>query len=646
MIEFISAYTIQPLGAVLKMAMPIPKAITNQKTAPHYRLCNPVPDYKTSPKRELIIDALKQHNELSKKQLIEISGATSAVIQGLIIGGVLATADKQDIYAPPPPISNFAKVELNQQQSVASKTIVDSLGGFNPILLDGITGSGKTEVYFESMAQAFDNNQQVLILLPEIALSSQWIKRFKARFGVDCCVWHSEISPAKRQQIWQGILYGKINVIVGARSALHLPFNNLGLIIVDEEHDGAYKQEDTVLYNARDMAIYRAKLNNCPIVLASATPSLETWENSVSGRYKTIKLDARFGVANKPIINAIDMTVNKLPADSFISAELNEKIKQTLDNKLQSVLFLNRRGYSPLTLCRSCGHRFQCNSCQAWLVEHNNHYAQRNSLNCHHCGYNIPMPKNCTECGDDNLASCGPGVERIFKEVSKQYPQAKMFMATSETLNSRKSAMEFVEKMQAGEIDIVIGTQIIAKGYDFDKLSLVGIIDGDMTLAGGDLRAGERTFQILQQVAGRTGRGSTQGQAYIQTHNPNNPVIQALINEDRDAFLNLELSTRKALSQPPFNRLVGIIISDFDKTKVQQTAKALAQNAPHSESVKILGPAEPHMPYLRGRHRLRLLINADKNIKIQPIIKQWVLGTGNIPSSVRIQIDVDPYNFF
>ncbi len=645
-ITFMSGYTLTPLGACLKLALPMPSAITEPKKITSYTLANPIPIVKQSSARQKIIDSFSiKHTQTTSE--VKAYGSPS-VIKGLVENGVLIPRIIRDIIKPKIIDTNYKQTPLSKAQEHASQIMIEAIGSFKPIVLDGITGSGKTEVYFEALAKCLDQGKQVLVLLPEIALSSQWLKRFAERFGCDPAVWHSEITPARRRDIWTGVAFSTVKVVVGARSALHLPFQNLGFIVVDEEHDSSYKQEDGVLYNARDMAVFRAKSKTCPVILSSATPSLETWDNIVSKRYIHLQLTERFGNSTPPDIELLDIKADKMEAQTFITPTLKHKMQENLDKGLQTMLFLNRRGYAPLTLCRSCGHRFECNSCRAWLVQHKFNA----SLHCHHCGFNQYIPNACPECGDtESLHACGPGVERIAEEVENTFPNARVFLATSESMSTPTGALNFVQKMENGDIDIVIGTQIIAKGYHFSNLTLVGVIDGDMALSGGDLRAGERTFQMLQQVSGRAGRSDIQGHAYIQTTNPQHPILLALADDDRDAFLNLELKLRQMSGQPPFHRLVPVIVSDSDRTKCEHAIKQLAYTAPRNNDVRILGPSEPHMPFLRGKHRRRLLINMSKMVKAQPLIWAWIQSTQKNPtmgisSSTRIQIDVDPYSFF
>ncbi len=646
LITYISAYTLCPLGAVLKMALPAPKAISQPKTAVCYTVNPHIPKAKITAKRQLVLDTLHRRPRISRAALVQQTGVSTAIIRAMETAELIyphsvqqmATTDTTTDKTPPTP--------LNTDQRTACDAIIEAYGSFQVFALDGVTGSGKTETYFEAIAHTLQHNKQVLVLLPEIALSSQWEQRFYHRFGFKPHIWHSDISAAHRRSIWAGVLYGTVSIVVGARSALHLPFANLGLIVVDEEHDGAYKQHDTVAYNARDMAIVRAKKCACPIVLASATPSLETWAHMVSGRYHSLKLPHRYSGTQVAKFSPIDITTEPLDKDCFITPTLLQHIKNTYADGLQSLLFLNRRGYAPLSLCRGCGYRFRCNTCDSWLVQHKYTNRWHTTLQCHHCAYTIARPDSCPECGAaESIHACGPGVERIYDEVRTHLPDARIFIATADTLATRQHARQFVDDMQNRTIDIVIGTQVIAKGYDFKHLHLVGVIDGDMSLSGADLRAGETTFQLLHQVGGRVGRGDTAGHAFIQTANANHPVLQALMDDSRDTFLNTELQLRKITKQPPFHRLVSIQVSGKNRSLVAQTAKHLVQIAPHTPDIRILGPADPILPLLRGKYRKKILVNAPKNIKIQPILKNWIYGYTQKPPSVRIQIDIDPYSF-
>jgi primosomal protein N' (replication factor Y) len=509
--------------------------------------------------------------------------------------------------------------------------------------LDGVTGAGKTEVYFEAVAQALKQQKQVLILLPEIALSNAFLDRFKSRFGCAPALWHSSLSPAKRKTTWRGVAEGQSRVVIGARSALFLPYQDLGLIIVDEEHDPAYKQEEGVIYHARDMAVVRANLGQFPIVMVSATPSLETMQNAWKGRYQHLSLPSRHGGAALPDIHLIDLKVDKPESRQFfIAPTLHEAMKDRLAKGEQTLLFLNRRGYAPLTLCRTCGHRFQCPRCTAWLIEHR----RTKKLHCHHCDHYMPMPSKCPECGEaDSLAACGPGVERILEEVKEAYPEARVLVLSSDTATTHDELRSLLDQIQGDKVDIIIGTQIIAKGHHFPNLTCVGVIDADLGLTGGDLRATERVYQLLHQVAGRAGREEKQGVVYLQTFTPEARLMQALASDNRDEFLEVELQEREVANMPPFSRLAGIIVSGRDETQVKEVAKALGRASPQGEKIHTLGPAEAPMYRLRGKFRQRLLVRAEKSVDIQKSISHWIKSL-KIPSTVRVQIDIDPQSFY
>ena len=534
-------------------------------------------------------------------------------------------------------------VSFSEAQAAAVQKLCAQIdGGFHVSLLDGVTGSGKTEVYFEAIAAALKHPGQVLILLPEITLTSAWLNRFEKRFGVKPAVWHSAITPKQRRDTWRAVLNGEARVIVGARSALFLPYSKLNLIIVDEEHDASYKQEDGILYQARDMAIVRAKLAGCPIILASATPSVETYCNVLNGKYDHIRLPERFSGAEFPDIRIVDMRRKEKGSTAFVSPELKKAIAEKLAEKEQSLLFINRRGYAPLVLCRACGERLQCPHCSAWLVEHR----QKGYLQCHHCGYTRRIPSECPSCHEkDTLISCGPGVERIFEEINHIFPNARCEMVTSDTLANPAVFTALSEKMAKGEIDILIGTQILAKGHNFPNLTLVGVIDADMGLAGGDLRASERTFQLLHQVMGRAGRDRKKGTAILQSYSPENLIIQALQANDREHFMNEEILSRRLLGMPPFGRLAAVIVSGRDQNLTYQTAAHLAKTAPFLKEVSVLGPAAAPLAVLRGKYRFRLLIKTTKEFKLQNMLKTW-LGKIKIPASVDVRLDIDPYSFF
>lgn len=528
------------------------------------------------------------------------------------------------------------------QQNAIEELYAICESDFSVTLLDGVTGSGKTEVYFEMISKALQKDGQILVLLPEITLTSAWLNRFEKRFGTQPAVWHSNITPKQRRDTWKAISNGKARVIVGARSALFLPFQRLQLIIIDEEHDSSFKQEDGVLYHARDMAVVRAKIANIPIILASATPSVETFCNVQNGKYYHVVLPTRFSGAELPEIILADMRQKEKGNVRFISPLLREKLKERLEKNEQSLLFLNRRGYAPLVLCRSCGERLQCPHCSAWLVQHK----QKKCLQCHHCGYTRSLPQKCPKCEQtDCFVSCGPGVERIHEEAQTLFPDARLAVITSDTLSNPKHFADIINQMNNQEIDILIGTQILAKGHHFGNLTLVGIIDADMGLSGGDLRAGERTFQLLQQVMGRAGREQKKGMAIIQTYAPNNMIIQALKNNDRDLFLKEEVTSRQTLNMPPFGRLAAFIISGKHQTTVAQYAHLLVKKAPFMAGFDVLGPVPAPLSLLRGKYRYRVLIKTTKETRLQSIIQEWLIQTPT-PAGIDLRVDIDPYSFF
>lgn len=535
---------------------------------------------------------------------------------------------------------HFTDVPLSEIQQKAVDNISNHIAKhkYSTILLDGVTGSGKTEVYFEAINAALKRGQQVLVLLPEIGLSVQWLSRFKARFGIEPGLWHSNVTEKARRETWLDVIENKCRLVVGARSALFLPFRNLGLIIVDEEHDQSYKQEEGVTYHGRDMAVIRASLEHIPIILVSATPSVETVNNVQEGKYELIHLPERFGGAELPQIEVIDMRNEKLKSDKFIAPKLINEITAALEKKQQVLLFLNRRGYAPLTLCRACGHRIQCPNCSAWLVQHK----AKNNLECHHCGFTCKIPEKCPACNEvDSLHACGPGVERLKEEVTGYFPNARVEVMASD---AEKTADEVVTRMLNHEIDILIGTQMIAKGHHFAKLALVGVVDADLGLEGGDLRAMERTYQVLHQVSGRAGREEDLGKVILQTYNPDSIVLQALAHGRRDEFVEHEIMARRRFAMPPFGRLATIVVSGKDEHVVKKYITELSLNAPHIKEVQLLGPAPAPMSFLRGQHRYRLILRSAKKFHIQKYIKA-VLERVKAPSALKVKIDIDPFSF-
>lgn len=647
-VKFVAEYNMAFIGLVLKMVISSKAIFDDSQTETLYTLSGKTlseAKLKNSDARWHVCDLLK-YAPYSRKEICQGAGVGMSVVNTLISAGVLKpiVREKQKYFAPPK--GDFCKVNLTPEQEAAAAVLCAKVNqGFSVTLLDGVTGSGKTEVYFEAVAKALENGKQVLILVPEIALTTQWLSRFEKRFGVKPACWHSGLGQRERIDTWKAIIQNRVQVIVGARSALFLPYPNLGLMVIDESHDHSFKQEDVVNYQGRDMAVVRAKLEQFPLILSTATPDLETVCNVEDGKYSSVQLTSRYASAQLPEIKVIDLKKDKPQKGSWgvswLSPTLVTALKENLEKNEQSMLFLNRRGYAPLTICRDCGHRIQCPHCTAWLTEHKS----ANRLICHHCGYSMPIPQTCPEChSEDGLTACGPGVERIAEEVSKRFPDAKIAVISSDITSSLKEVSEVLEKMEKGEVDILIGTQILAKGHHFPSLTLVGIVDADLGLMGSDLRATERTYQLLSQVSGRAGRAEKKGTVYIQTLYPDNAVLQALIHNDRNRFLDLEKQSRKILRMPPFGKLAAIIVSGTNQDITEKTAILLGQNAPNNDYISTLGPAPAPIYMLRNKYRYRLLLKTAKNIKIQAVIKEW-LRRVQAPANVRIEVDIDPYSF-
>ncbi len=641
LIEWTADYYLSSLASVARMALSSNGALRGGSTVTEYCLTDKEPG-RLTPQRAKAIEAL-DGQQATIRELAEIAGVSDAVLRGMVNAGLLepVVVDSDRPY----PLANpaFAAPDLSDDQTQVAAKFVASVHAheFQPYLLDGVTGSGKTETYFEGVAAAIEDGRQVLVLLPEIALTETFLKRFEARFGVSPVTWHSSLKSSERRRAWRAVAMGGAQVIVGARSALFLPFANLGLIIVDEAHEVSFKQDEGVRYNARDVAVMRARFESVPVILASATPALESLQMAESGRYERVILPSRFGGATMPDIQVLDLRIDQPERGHWIAPPLVKALKDRLEKGEQSLLFLNRRGYAPLTLCRTCGYRFQCPNCSAWLVEHR--LSRR--LACHHCGHEVPTPDACPECHEpDCLVACGPGVERIADEVAAILPEARVALVTSDTLTSPAKAAEFVEMASAKAIDVIVGTQLVTKGYHFPELTLVGVIDADMGLEGGDLRAAERTYQQIAQVAGRAGRGEKAGEVLIQTRHPEAPVIQALASGDRDAFYAAETEARRDAGAPPFGRWAAIIVSSEDEAEARDAARGIGGSAPNLADVMILGPAPAPLSLLRGRYRYRLLINARRSTELQRVIREW-LDQLRFPPGVRVAVDIDPYSF-
>ena len=642
-VEWVSNYTLSAPGMVLRMVLRVKGGLDPLTPIEGWVYSGHDPE-RITPARGQVLELAREGMAWSKSGLAHAAGVSSAVISGLIKQGVL---NRVEIPQPPvvaAPQVDFMLPKLNKDQAEAASALRQSVEAakFSVSLLDGVTGSGKTEVYFEAIAACLEQGKQVLILLPEISLTSTFLKRFEKRFGSPPGEWHSDISPKLRERTWRQVALGEVQVVAGARSSLFLPFKDLGLIIVDEEHEQAYKQQDRVFYNARDMAVVRGHLGNAPVVLASATPSIESRVNGDLGRYEYLRLEARFGEAQLPDIEIIDMRRDAPPRGRFLSPVLTTKIRETLERKEQALLFLNRRGYAPLTLCRVCGHRFQCNNCSTWLVEHR----FRKQLQCHHCGHSEAVPEACPECGTlDHLVACGPGVERIGEEILELFPEARTIVLSSDMAGGVKRMRMEMEAIEQGEVDIVIGTQLVAKGHNFPLMTLVGVVDADLGLAHGDLRASERTFQLLSQVTGRAGRTGRKSLGLLQSYQPEHPVLKSICSGDRESFYEREIAARKSANLPPFGRLAGIIISADSKPQAESHAKALRRTAPFLDGVNVLGPAEAPLSMIRGRFRYRVLIQAQRNIDLQNWIRNWFSVAPKERGGVRVQVDIDPQSF-
>jgi primosomal protein N' (replication factor Y) (superfamily II helicase) len=641
LIEWTANYYLAPPAAVLRMVLPSAAALDGARTVTEYRAGGSLPDRMTLA-RAKAMEAIGDRQGIIR-ELAQIADVSDGVIRGLVKAGALIPQEVPLDTALPWPDPDYAPPELSAEQTAAAEDLVAKVraAAFAPVLLDGVTGSGKTEVYFEAMAEAIKAGKQTLVLLPEIALTEPFLRRFEARFGVTPVAWHSDLKQSERRRAWRAIITGEALVTVGARSALFLPYTNLGLIIVDEAHETSFKQEDGVQYHARDVAVMRASFEGCPVILASATPAIETRQQVALGRYSELKLPGRYGAAQMPDIQTIDLIQDPPERGRWIAPTLLKAIEETLARQEQVLLFLNRRGFAPLTLCRHCGHRFECPNCTAWMVEHR----LLARLQCHHCGHVEPPPRACPECKEeDALVACGPGVERIADEVGALFPEARRAIVTSDTLWSPARAAEFVERMEIGAIDIVVGTQLITKGYHFPNLTLVGVIDADLGLQGGDLRAAERSFQQIAQVAGRAGRGAKPGRVFIQTHSPHTNVIQALVSGDPERFYSAETEARRDANAPPFGRFAAIVISSEVLKEAEDIARLIGRSAPEVDGMHVYGPAPAPLAMLRNRHRQRILIHARRTLDVQDVIRGW-LGGLTWPRSVRVSVDIDPYSF-
>jgi primosomal protein N' (replication factor Y) len=640
-VDWVASYTLAAPGEVMSMAL----RVNALEPTPAMVGLLPVDGEvgRLSPQRSAVLALLSDGVARRARDVAAQAGVSTAVVRGMLQAGMLYPVP----LAPRAPFEwpdlALTGPELSAEQAAAAAELRAAVAarGFSVTMLEGVTGSGKTEVYLEAVAQCLREGRQALVLLPEIALSSQWLERFVQRFGVAPAVWHSDLSSRVRRTTWRAVADGLAPVVVGARSALFLPFPDLGLIIVDEEHETAFKQEEGVIYHARDMAVVRARLAEAPAVLVSATPSLETLWNVGQGRYRRLMLGARHGGASLPKVEAIDLRADPPVRGQFLSPRLIAAVTETLARGEQAMLFLNRRGYAPLTLCRTCGHRLQCPNCTAWLVEHR----VRRQLQCHHCGHAEPLPPLCPVCSAENsLVPIGPGVERITEEAAAAFPAARRLVMASDTIAGPEAAAAAARAVAAREVDLVIGTQIVAKGWHFPHLTLVGVVDADLGLAGGDLRAAERTMQLLHQVSGRAGRAEAPGLVLLQTFAPEHPVMDALVRGDIAAFMAREAATRAPGFWPPYGRLAALIVSADSAEAADRAARDLGRAAPHGEGFSVLGPAPAPLALLRGRHRRRLLLKARRDIPVQGLLRSW-LAQVSVGRGVRVDVDVDPVSF-
>ncbi len=648
-VDWVAAYTMFPAGAVLRMVMRSGEALAPPKGGIGYETTSLGPDRMT-PQRQAILSVFKDRPAhavapMSARAIAEAARVGEGAVRGLVKAGVLRPVNID----PDPPFEtpDLARKgrSLSPAQAEAIGQIVRGIdaGGAGTVLIDGVTGSGKTEVYLEAAATVLEKepDAQVLILIPEIALTLPFLKRVEERFAAAPAAWHSDIGLAARRRVWRRVLEGQARLVVGARSALFLPYKNLKLIIVDEEHESAYKQEEGVIYQARDMAVVRGARAGFPVLLASATPSLETAVNAARGRYRSVTLPSRFGGAMTPGLSLVDLRQHPPERGAWLSPALTSAVDETLSRGEQTLLFLNRRGYAPLTICRRCGHRMKAPDSDTWLVEHR----FENRLVCHHTGFSMAKPDACPACNAvGGLSACGPGIERVAEEARARWPHARLELLSSDTAPTPTAMRAILDAMEAGEIDILVATQVVAKGHHFPNLTLVGVVDADLGLSGGDLRAAERTYQLLTQVAGRAGRAQKPGRALLQTYQPAAPVFEALLSGDRNAFLAAEAEGRRQLSFPPFGRLAAILLRSRNEKTAKDAARTLASAAPKADGVEVWGPAPAPLYRLRGEVRIRLLVKARRDVNLQAYLKAW-LSRVKTPASVRRIVDIDPYSF-
>jgi primosomal protein N' (replication factor Y) len=653
-VDWLARWTLSPRGMVLRMAIRVPETAGPEPVRLGFRRVGP-PPLRLTPARTRVLEALAEGRIIGKRALAEAARCSPGVIDGLVDEGTLEPVALATDPPAPPPDPAHAAPRLEPQQRAAAEHLCAAVDrcAFGVTLLEGVTGSGKTDVYFEAVARTLASGRQALVLLPEIALTAQFLDRFAARFGSRPAEWHSGVSARRRSRLWAGVAAGEVRVVVGARSSLFLPFRDLGLVVVDEEHEAAYKQDDGVSYHARDMAVVRGRLEGAAVVLASATPSIETRVNADAGRYGHVRLAARVAGRPLPRIEALDLRKVPPPRGRWLSPRLVEAVGETLGRGEQALLFLNRRGYAPLTLCRSCGHRFTCAQCSGWLVEHR----FRGALVCHHCGHVERRPDHCPACGEvDALVACGPGVERIAEEARVLFPEARTLVLSSDFPGGTAKLREELDVVTRGEVDLVVGTQLVAKGHHFPHLTLAGVLDADVGLANADLRAAERTFQLLQQVTGRAGRGERPGRALVQTWQPEHPVLKSLLSGDAERFYRAEIEARRRWGFPPFGRLAALVVSGPDRLKAEAHGRALALAAHRliadtagsgdaRREIEVFGPSEAPIAMMRGLYRYRLLVKAPRSANLQGFLTALLAAAPKPRGGIKAAVDVDPQSF-
>ena len=640
-VDWLAAYYLEPVGNVLRMVLRVPSAFEGAKQNIAYRTGLEKPG-KLTAQRQRVLKVAAQGFAMRAAELAEAAGVGVSVVKALAKTGALEEVALPAHCAFAEPDLNAGGLHLNNDQVAAAAALRQMVAtrSHKVMLLDGVTGSGKTEVYFEALGASLAAGKQVLLLLPEIALTAPFIARVETRFGCEPAQWHSDLRPRERERVWRGVAEGKARIVVGARSALFLPWAKLGLIVVDEEHENAYKQDEGVPYHARDMAVLYGSVGKFPVVLSSATPSLESLLNVDRERYGIVKLKDRHGRPELPETTRIDMTREKMETGTWLSTPLADAVTQTLADGDQALLFLNRRGFAPLTLCRTCGHRLHCPNCAAAMVEHR----FKKILMCHHCGHKEPVPRACPECQTEgSMVPVGPGIERLAEEAVKRFPDARIAILSSD-LSRGQILRDTLRDVEEGTVNLVIGTQLVAKGHHFPHLTLVGVVDADLALESSDPRAGERTWALLAQVAGRAGRGAKPGRAMVQTYVPQHPLMQALLKGDRDAYLKTEKTIRENAGLPPHGRLAALVISGMDAAETERFARAIANNAPIAEGITLLGPAPAPIAMMRGRTRWRLLVKAKRDVNIQSFLREWLRDV-KPKGSLSLNVDVDPYNF-